>query len=314
MKNVCIVGYGAIGPVHAKAFSAVDNARLYAICDENEARLSKGAVENRAAAYTSFDEMLCDKSIDSVHVCTPHYLHYEMIKRALDAGKSVVAEKPVTMERDEFYSLMKHKNADKICVVFQNRLNPCVKVLKEMTDARKFGELICAKGILTWQRTAEYYAQDEWRGKWNTEGGGVLINQAVHTLDLMSYIGGEMECMKACMNNFSLENIIEVEDTFCSYLKYQNGAKGIFFATNAYGENTAPELQFVFEKAMVRYIDGKLFVNGVLECEDVKAEGEKGYWGNSHIMLIKRFYDEGKYFSLNDVKNTVDIMFDMYGR
>ncbi len=314
MKNVCIVGYGAIGPVHAKAFSMVDNARLYAICDENEERLLKGADENKVLAYRSFDEMLCDKDIDSVHICTPHYLHYEMIIKALDAGKSVVAEKPVTKERNEFYSLLNHKNADKICVVFQNRLNPCVIAMKNMINEEKFGSLICGKGILTWNRTAEYYSQDEWRGKWNTEGGGVLINQAIHTLDLMSYIGGEMKCIKAQMNNFSLQNIIEVEDTFCAYLKYKNDAKGIFFATNAYGWNTPPELEFIFEKALVRYIDGKLFVNGELKCEDVTLTGEKGYWGNGHIMLIKRFYDEGKYFSLSDVKNSVDVMFDMYGR
>ena len=100
--NVCIVGYGAIGPVHAKALSYVKNATLYAICDIDKKRADKGAAEYNAKAIYSFDECINDEKIESVHICTPHFLHFEMIKKALDAGKRVVCEKPLVMTKKEF--------------------------------------------------------------------------------------------------------------------------------------------------------------------------------------------------------------------
>lgn len=312
MKNVCIVGYGAIGPVHAAAFEYVEGAKLYAVCDNNPEKIARCVEKYDVKTYSDFDEMLLDEKIDAVHICTPHYLHYEMTMKAMRAGKTVLTEKPVTMKREEFEKLLKMPGAEKIAVVFQNRLNPCVKKLKCMIDEGSFGKLICVKGILTWIRDAAYYQQDAWRGKWETEGGGVLINQAVHTLDLMSWLGGEIESCRAQKNNFSLENVIEVEDTFSAYFKYKSGASGVFFATNAYGVNDSPELQMVFENAQARYIDGKLFINGELIEEDSKATGAKSYWGKGHAALIKLLYDENKYFGLKDVKNTVDTMFDMY--
>ena len=106
MKNVCIVGYGAIGPTHAAAVSKTESARLYAVCEIDPERREKCIAEHSGVvAYSDFDEMLADKMIDSVHICTPHYLHFEMAKKALAAGKQVVCEKPVTMTEEEYDEL-----------------------------------------------------------------------------------------------------------------------------------------------------------------------------------------------------------------
>lgn len=311
MKNVCVIGYGAIGPVHTDAIVKTESAKLYAVCDINPQKIELCKEKCDVVGYTDIDEMLCDENIHSVHICTPHYLHFEMIKKSLAAGKDVVVEKPVTMTKAEFDELLTLENADKVCVVLQNRLNPAVAKLKDIAEKGELGKIKGAKGILTWSRYAEYYAQDEWRGKYKTEGGGVLINQAVHTLDYFSYIAGGVDSVKAQMTNFSIDEI-EVEDTVSASLKLKNGTKGVFFATNAYVVDSAPVFEVLFENGVAKYTEGKLLIDGNAVAEDSKPEIGKAYWGTGHIALIKRYYDSGEYFSLDDVKNTMYTMFAMY--
>ena len=312
MKNVCITGYGAIGPVHAAAISKTENAKLYAVCDIDKSRIESCQSEwGDIKGYTDFDEMLLDKDIDSVHICTPHYLHFEMIKKALAKGKTVVSEKPITMTNDEFTELLKTENSDKVCCVLQNRLNACVVKLKEIVKSGKYGKIITVKSVVTWHRDSDYYAQASWRGKKSTEGGGVLINQSVHTLDLMSYVIGDIKNVKAHMTNFSVDNI-EVEDTFAAYLGFKDGINGIFFATNAYGINSDPNMEIVFENGIARYEYGKLFVNDELVEENSKPTLGKAYWGSGHENLMRNYYDRNEYFAPKDVENTMRTMFAMY--
>ncbi len=312
LKNVCLVGYGKIGPNHANAFDDIENARLYAVCDINEEKIKKCQEAHNVVGYTDFDEMLKDENIHSVHICTPHYLHFEMIVKALRAGKTVVSEKPVTMTKEQFDELEKIEGSDKVAVVFQNRLNACVVRLKEIIDSGEMGSIVAAKSVLTWYRNAEYYNEGKWRGNWDTEGGGVLINQAVHSLDLLYYLVGNITSVKANMMNYSLENVIEVEDTFTAYLGFENGVKGLFFATNAYSVNSAMDIEIVFEKGNVRYMNGRLFVNNEIVASDKASTAGKSYWGAGHRNIIKNFYDKGMYYSISDAKNTMNTIFAMY--
>lgn len=312
MKNVCIVGYGAIGPLHANALTKAQNAALYAVCDINPEKIRLCQQDYDVKGYTDFYEMLEDTNIDSVHICTPHYLHYEMITAAMKAGKSVVCEKPVVMTKDDFDKLIHTEGSDKVCLVFQNRLNPCVQKLKSVIDKQELGKVICAKGIVTWHRSAEYYAQDAWRGKWSTEGGGVLINQSIHTLDMLQYLVGHISSLRANMTNYSLENVIEVEDTLSAYLKFENGATGIFFATNAYKADPSPDIEIVCEQGVARYTNGKLYINDEFICEDRKIVGEKAYWGAGHESLICNYYDFDTYFTISDAYNTMCSLFAIY--
>ncbi len=312
MKSVCIVGYGAIGPVHARAVENAKQAKLCAVCDVAAERSKLCAEQYDVKEYNDFDRMLEEKEIDSVHICTPHYLHFQMIKKALAAGKDVVAEKPVTMTREEYEALQKLPGAERVCVVLQNRLNPCIQRLKRMVESRELGAVKGAKGILTWQRDAAYYRSGAWRGKWATEGGCLLINQAIHTLDLFHYVIGDIVSVKADMFNYSLGQVIEAEDTLTAYLEFEDGVKGIFFATNAYAKNSSPVFEVVFEQGTVRYMDKQLWMNGqLLMAEDV-SDVEKPYWGDGHAELIRRYYDEQKYFGVEDARNTMETMFAMY--
>ena len=311
MSNVCIVGYGAIGKTHAAALEKVKNAEFYAVCDIDYSKIEKCKETYQVLSYSNFDEMLLDKEIDGVHICTPHHLHFEMIKKALEAGKKVVCEKPVTRTQEEFEKLLNLKDADKVCVVLQNRFNTSIVKMKEIIGSGELGNVKMAKGILTWHRTMDYYNQDEWRGKWNTEGGGVLINQAVHTLDYFNYLVGEVTSVRAKMANFSLDEI-EVEDTFMARLIINHHIPAVFFATNTYGKNSAPLFEIELEKGFLRYMDKKLYLDGELIAEDSKPTGGKDYWGNGHERAFRNFYEEGKYFSPQDVKNTMETMFAMY--
>ena len=312
MKNLCIVGYGAIGPIHAKAIEEIESVKFYAVCDNNPDRIEKCKKDYDVKAYLDFDEMLLDENIDSVHICTPHYLHFEMIKRALACGKMVVCEKPVTMTLDEYEKLCELPNADKVCVVLQNRFNPCTSKFKEIAESGEMGELKTARAVVTWMRDADYYNSDSWRGKWATEGGGVLINQAVHTLDYFSYILGGVKSVKAQMSNFTLENVIEVEDTVSASIILKDGQRAVMFATNAYGKDKLPEFEAVFEKGIVKYEDATLYVDGEVVETDKKRDGIKSYWGIGHKALFKNYYENGKYFSPLDIKNTMYTLFAMY--
>lgn len=310
--NSCIVGCGAIAPVHAQALSLFENARLYAVCDINKERTDAFAEKYGARAYYSYDECIADENIDIIHICTPHYLHFEMICRALESGKRVVCEKPAVMKKSELEALFANYDVSKVFPIVQNRKNTCVEELKRIIKEENVGRLIGVKGILTWFRDADYYNSGEWRGTKDYEGGGVLINQAVHTLDLMVYFGGGMKRVNASMRNNSLKGVIEVEDTLDAYIEFENGARGIFYATNAYAKNSPMQLELEFENGSFKYTDGLLISDGRVLCKDLGEFEGKSYWGSGHAKTLYDFYEKNKRFSLADIKDTMDAMFAIY--
>lgn len=312
MKNVCIVGFGAIGPVHAEALSHIENARLYAICDINKERADRAGEKYGAVAYYSFDDCLCDKNIDVVHICTPHYLHFEMIIKAIESGKRVVAEKPAVMTPMEWETLEKEYDLTMIFPIVQNRTNTSIARLEQIINEDKsLGKLMGIKGIVTWKRDADYYNSADWRGRKEYEGGGVLINQAIHTLDLMVKFAGGAESVSASCSNLSLTGVIDVEDTAVARIDFKSGVTGIFVATNAYYESTPITLEIEFENKKFIYQDGMLISGGEILCKDSPAYIGKTYWGDGHTKTLADYYS-GSEFSLNDIKDTMRLLFGIY--
>ncbi len=324
MFNAAIVGYGNIGPTHAAGLKTAEFADLSVICDVLSERADKGAAAYGCRAVYDFDAVLQDESVDVVHVCTPHYLHKSMAVKALAAGKHVVLEKPLSMNKRELRELAEaaEQSDKKVCVMFQNRKNNAVRVLKELTDSEKYGRLTAVSGFMTWNRDEAYYAQDAWRGKWVTEGGGVLINQAVHLLDLMGYIGGKIESVKASISTKRLTGIVEVEDTADALLFYENGMRGCFYATNAYSTTTPFQLTAEFEQARIRYSDNFLYEikNGeaprVIAGNDMNTPG-KSCWGSGHALVIDEFYNAlengtDDYMAFRTGVDTSNLLFSMY--
>lgn len=311
MKKVCIIGCGAISGVHIDAIKSCKSAVLYGVCDIDESK-RKIAILNNVKFYNNYEDVLKDSEIDAVHICTPHYLHFEMIKSALQYNKKVVCEKPAVITKNEFEELKKLDDTKNVCFVLQNRLNLSVEKLKDIIDNKEFGDVTGIKCILTWHRTKEYYKSGAWRGKWDTEGGGVLVNQAIHILDLMTYLAGDITSVKSNMMNYSLSDAIEVEDTFVSYMNIKNNVKGMFFATNANTQDEDFSVTVYFEKGKASYVFGKLFVNNEPVCEDNENTLGKSCWGSSHQRLISDFYDRNKYFNIDDIENTCKALFAMY--
>ncbi|WP_438447632.1 Gfo/Idh/MocA family protein [Gorillibacterium sp. sgz5001074] len=294
--NAVIIGCGAIGPIHAAAVAQSESVKLYGVCDILEDRAVRMAEPYGCKVFTDLEQVLADPEVDSVHICTPHYLHAEMAIRAAQRGKHVVLEKPVSMNVAQARTVAEAVASSGIrCgAILQNRLNPSIEKAKQLVESGELGRVLGLKGILTWMRTPDYYRSEPWRGRWDTEGGGLLINQAVHMLDMMYYLGGDVEAVKGHIDTRVLQDVIEVEDTADATFYYKGGVRGFFFATNGYSTNSPFYLELHLERGTLRYMDNALILKGdgpdqVLARDDQGALG-KSYWGMGHARAIGDFY------------------------
>ena len=190
--KTAVVGCGNISNVHFKALSEIQEIEIVAVADIKKERADKKAVEFGAKAYYDFEEMLANEDLDCIHICTPHYLHTPMALKALNKGIHVLIEKPCSVSADEVEAL---RNAQKesgkqVGICFQNRYNSCVCRAKELVDSGNMGKIRSVRAFVTWCRGEDYYS-DDWHGTLEKECGGVLINQAIHTVDLIQYFTGK---------------------------------------------------------------------------------------------------------------------------
>jgi UDP-N-acetyl-2-amino-2-deoxyglucuronate dehydrogenase len=308
MKKIgsAIIGLGAISGVHLKALSKVELADLKIVVDKDESLARKIAAEYGCDWATDYRQLFQRSDVQLVHLCTPHFLHAPMAEELLAAGKHVLTEKPMAENRESASKLLqaeaKH-NGVQLGVIFQNRYNPASQCVRSFIDSGELGKLICMKGLVTWSRGAKYYESD-WKGRWATEGGGVLINQSIHTLDLLQWFGGDIATIKGSATNDSLQGIVEVEDTAHACIDFKNGVRAIFYATNAYKRNSPVEVELIFEQGELLMRGDYLYLRKddretVLSEPVVNDLGEKSYWGVSHEVQIRDFYEhvaEGRKF------------------
>ncbi|GBC97810.1 Glucose--fructose oxidoreductase [bacterium HR17] len=218
-----IVGVAGIGSSHAQALKGMEGVELYAACDVVPDALERFCAEfNVPHRFTDFTAFLRSE-VEVVSICTPHFLHAEQAIAALEAGKHVLCEKPMAIsvrEADAMIAAAK-KAKGKAGVVFQHRLDPPVRVIKRLLP--ELGELV--RGLYQGHhfRTQAYYEQGRWRGTWWGEGGGVLINQAIHDLDTLAYLLGLPMRVTARIANFGHDNT-EVEDMASAIWEWDNGA------------------------------------------------------------------------------------------
>ena len=225
-----IVGAGLIAEFHIKAIADID-AQLIAVCDINKARADKMASKHNCKSYGSYQELCQDKEIDIVTIATPSGLHMEPSIAAAEAGKHVICEKPmeVTTERiDEI--LCAHKKAGtRICTIFPTRFHKAFKPIKEAVAKGRFGRITFASVSAPFWRTDEYY-NGTWHGTWKLDGGGALMNQTIHTIDLLCAVLPQVESVQAYMNNLAHPQI-EAEDTAVAVLKFVDGTLGSIYGT-----------------------------------------------------------------------------------
>lgn len=296
MFKTAIVGCGAISKTHAQALKSVDNTELIAFCDTDKDKAEAMAKKHGGKVYASLENMLDTEIIDVLHICTPHYLHVPMAISALSRGINVIMEKPVAISHQQ-YALLKEAVTDSkasLGICFQNRYNGSVIAAKKILESGSLGKIKGARAIVTWSRGGIYYTESGWRGQLDKEGGGVLINQSIHTLDLMTYIMGKPETVTASSSNFHLNGVINEEDTINAYLEYSDKT-AIFFATTANVKDAPVLLEFFCENGSVRLEGNTLKVtdsDGNSDFKDytVKTASGKACWGSSHTDFIKDYY------------------------
>lgn len=310
MKKAVVIGMGVISSIHIGAILSNPNITLCGVCDidENKRNQAPPAVP----FFTDYKEMLQTLKPDVAHICLPHYLHVPVSEYAASLGIHVFCEKPVAMNHEQGYEFAAFEEAHPeihMGICLQNRLNESVEALKEIIDNGTYGAVKATKGIVHWYRGKDYYEAGPWRGRLETAGGGCMINQAVHTLDLLYYLGGEIKDLRAIAGQI-LDYGIEVEDTVAARLHYANGAYGIFMATIANYKNESVEISVSLEKAeflIQNNILYKIEEDGTktMMVEDARLPGTKFYYGASHGKIICQFYkalenDSQEYLHVKD--------------
>jgi len=233
-----IVGCGMIAEFHTRAINDIANATVVAAFSRSEANGAKIAAlaKDGCRVYDDLDAMLKHPGLDVVCVCTPSGAHLDPAVKAARAGKHVVVEKPleITLPRCDAIISACDESGVRLCTIFPSRFSAANIALKTAIETGRFGRLTLGDTYVKWWRTQEYYDSGGWRGTWDLDGGGALMNQAIHNVDLLQWLMGDVVSIQAMTATLAHERI-EVEDTAVACLKFANGALGVIeAATSAY--------------------------------------------------------------------------------
>lgn len=305
-----IVGMGNMGSAHATVMKNASNAVLAAICDGDKARLEKNKQQFSVPGFDTHTQMMDSKLIDAVLVAVPHYLHTAVAKDAFDRGLHVLCEKPIAVtvrdgrELNETYK--KYEGKLKFGINFQSRTNPLYRKMRELIADGELGEVSRITWICTdWFRSNAYYASGGWRGTWSGEGGGVLINQCPHSLDLLQWIPGLMPSRVTAVAFIGKTHPIEVEDEVSAILEYPNGAIGQFATSTSEAPGTN-RMEIAGDKGKLVVENGKLtfsrnrqgvrefntttnLIFGNPECWQVEVPVKPAPAAPGHQLMIENF-------------------------
>jgi predicted dehydrogenase len=230
--RTAIVGCGKVGGIHARALAVVPESEFAAVCDADFARARAFGEQYGVAAFGSVEEMLGRAHIDAVMVCTPHPLHRAAAVAAAEAGAHVLVEKPLAATLADCDAMIEaaHAHGVRLSSVSQRRFYEPVARVKAAIDAGKIGAPVLGTVVMLSWRDEAYYRSDPWRGRWDTEGGGVLVNQAPHHLDLLRWFMGPVAEVSGRWANLN-HPYVEVEDTALAIVRFRNGGLGSILAS-----------------------------------------------------------------------------------
>lgn len=323
--RVAVIGCGAISGNHINGILAAGQT-VCALCDIVAEHAQDSAEKYRLGnvpIYTDYVEMLERERPDSVHICTPHYLHAPMCVEALRRNINVLCEKPLSINMDQLHAVLQaeRESTAQLGVCQQNRFEKNMIWLEDYI--REHG-IRSAFGIVNWKRDEAYYRSGPWRGTILEEGGGVMINQALHTLDLLQKICDMPTHVTAHIFNDFHKDYIEVEDTAVAHFERDDGVRYHFYATtNATGDMPV-QLQFVtaddkkvFATNNIITVDDQLVsISDSTSAQNPNMVG-KAVWGTGHAVLINEFYRcirEGERFRISGSEGAkvVQLILSMY--
>lgn len=226
-----IIGAGVIGPTHANAIRTLPDAELVAVADVIPERAYKMADTYGIHAYADIQSMLDKEQLDVVTVCTPSGMHGEHACMAMRSGRNVIVEKPMEIRSAAMDEMLKvqAEHKVKLAVISQHRFDASTQQVHQLLEEQAFGKLVMGNALVPWWRSQAYYDSGAWRGTWELDGGGVLINQSIHTIDVLQWLMGRVKSIYAYTD--TLVHRMETEDVAVAVLRFANGALGTVAAT-----------------------------------------------------------------------------------
>lgn len=293
---MAVVGCGDVAEVHVAAVMDAAGVHLVAVCDRDADHLSTAVQRFGVPGYSDVEDLLEAHEVDVVHACTPHDQHLPVARAALQRGVHVLLEKPLAESvaaGAELVSLADGSPAT-LGVCFQNRYNPTSVALKAALISGDYGAVLGARAQVMWTRTAEYYRSRPWRGTWRGSGGGLLMNQAIHTIDLVQWFLGDVAAVRGDTSTLLFAEDIEVEDTAVGVFEHTSGVRTNFYATLTHFEHAPVFIEITCERGVL-VLNGDLVVQLPDGTHEVLAQRDepataRTYWGASHERLIGDFY------------------------
>ena len=271
-----IIGCGKVGDFHAKAYAQLENSEFTAVCDANLERAKAFAARYNVHAYSDIAEMIQKEHLDVVSVCTPHPIHCDPAVTAAENGCNVLIEKPLASSLADCDRIIEagDKNHVTIGTMVQRRFyRPCMRI-HEAIEAGKIGKPVLGMVTMLGWRDKAYYDSDAWRGTWKGEGGGVLLNQCPHNLDLLQWICG-LPCKVQAFCHEGKWHDIEVEDDVTAYLEFPEGATGVFVTSTGDAPGTN-RLELTLEYGKLVYEEDRLTLHRLAENERDFCKTAKG--------------------------------------
>lgn len=223
-----------VADFHAQAITAMRGGHLVGVYSRNQANARRLADRHGCAAHTNYKAFLDDPRLEIVAIATPSGAHLEPVEKAARAGKHIICEKPleVTLERVDRMIRCCRSNKVMLAGIFQRRFLEATRQFKKAVAAGRLGKISLADAYIKWYRTQDYYDSGDWRGTWKLDGGGALINQSIHTIDLLYYLAGDVEWVCGFADR-RLHERIETEDNAVAVLKFMSGALGVIEGSTA---------------------------------------------------------------------------------
>jgi UDP-N-acetyl-2-amino-2-deoxyglucuronate dehydrogenase len=292
-----VIGCGDISAVHLAAIRDLQGVELVGVCDVDGQRAAAAAAAHGVSAYLDHREMLSALEPDVAHICTPHDQHALVAVDCIDRGIHVVLEKPLANTVADAQLVLEASQANpgvKVAVCFQNRYNRASREARRLIEGGHLGAVRGAWATVAWHRTPEYYARSPWRGQRARSGGGVLMNQAIHTLDLLQWFLGPVAHVGSRIGTFALGDYVDVEDTAELVMDHESGSRSVLFATLANTVDSPVTMEIDTERAhlLIRGDLTLVYADGRTELVEERRATPTGrtYWGVSHELLVADFY------------------------
>ena len=229
-----IIGCGMISDFHAAAILELEHGQLVGVSSRNADNAKRLTDKYNVEGYSDYNELLKRSDLDIVCICTPSGAHLEPAIATAEAGKHVVVEKPleITLQRCDEIIQACDETGVQLCAIFNSRFTEGAELVKSTIESGRFGKLTLGDAYVKWYRSQEYYDSGGWRGTWDLDGGGALMNQSIHAIDLLQYFMGPVKSVQAFTDTLAHERI-EVEDVAVAALRFKNGALGVIEGTTA---------------------------------------------------------------------------------